>query len=142
MEGLKITYELQAYLAASPRSPCWSRPVMDAVEGWKTYHYWKGQTNVRDARLDRGTGWVFVSAEAGASVLKELLKLPQKYHLRVARVVEYRDVFPVVGANIENGTIVDGPGDKMACARDPFWKTDPERLASIVPADRIRMIEL
>lgn len=101
------TWKLQAYLAVSPRHPKWCNVTMDAVEGWQTYHYWKGQKLIRDPRLSASaSGWTFVSAKAGESVLRELMDRPQSNFLRVIERQTVITEQAIAGFDIEDGTIV------------------------------------
>lgn len=131
-------YVLQAYLSVSPRYPQWSEVEVTAVNGWTRYF-----RRTHDARLVKGTTrWEFRTPEGAVEVLHELQKLPQEYHLRVARIVTTKDTYVLAGSDIKSGTLVDGPGDNLSKAREPFWKIEPETIARIVPASKVKPIAL
>jgi len=137
------TYELQAYLAVSASHPRWSGVNMTAINGWKKYHYWEGNKCIRDPRLTDALGetFQFNNKEDALSFLDEIRQVPQKYYLRVVRVVKTVDVFPLAGADIPDYTVVDGPGEHRSGLHDRKWhNTSQETLDNIVQEDRIKDI--
>lgn len=128
---MRVTDEivLEAYLAVSPRSPRWSRVSFTAVEGHDNYY--------DDPRVVSGGGWTFHTIDGAITVLRELQKLPQNYYLRVSRRTVIEEITPLAGADITNGAIVDGPGEKMATARNPFWEIPKKVINSIISADDV-----
>lgn len=104
------TWRLQAYLASSPRYPKWCDILMNAVEGHRDYQGWDKGKLWRDPRLTQDShGFTFVSADAAAEVLAELLQREQKYHLRVVEVYELKQTVMLAGKQITDGQVVRSP---------------------------------
>lgn len=140
---VKTRFVLQAYLEASPGHPMWSEIQFSAINDHEKYRWWNKGDHMHDPRMKpKGDNWEFTSFAAGLSVLRELKAVPQDYYLRLVRIVITKDVAVLAGTDLEDGTLVDGPGDKKASIREKFWKASPKVIRSILPAEKVKELPL